>query len=364
MSRFNLPVFFIALCVSSSCARVDEFDFFVSDASKLFVPSCSDSGSETEVVPLVANGGSARASNVVFVLDTSGSMANEIAQVRSNMEQFVNSVKSTLPAASTRFAVIGERQNSTDVLPAPPYVKNGSYNGVFWHFYEIGSTDKMQKLMRSYGMTEFQSGGTTRSLNSSFPAIPGVNFAAACSTAGSLFNCDALNHVVVVTDDIERLPNVTGQDATRTAFMTSFGAHLSKNRNTFKLHAIHAKQASTCSVAAYGKIYEDIAAATGSLSVDVCTTNWTPVFNALKNNIVASSGAVHFGKCASPTRSVSSVRVRWSGGEVALAASDYIYTNPAELGTRPSIYVSPQTLQSKGVPIDGTPLSLVIETSY
>lgn len=346
----------VTALVSQGCAK--EFFSFSNSGLQL----CSETGTETQILPLSVSTQSSTNVNVVFVIDTSGSMDNEIAQVRANVAQFVTDVKGTLNPNTTKFAVIGT-SNSGDVLPAP-YVKNGTYNQVYWHHQAIGSKDKLRKLMRAYGMTTFLSGGVSRILGTTVPTFPEFDALGACDATSTLFNCNSLNHIVIVTDDIEALPNTTGQDNTRDAFMGSFGDHLKINRNAFKMHGIHAKATSSCSVAAYGKIYEDMATATGALSHDVCTANWTILFNSLKDQIFASAKAMEFGQCLAPNRTIGSVKVKWGTQVVTLGTSDYVFTAAADAFSLPTIYVPSASLTANNVPTDGTALSLVIDSSW
>jgi hypothetical protein len=203
--------------------------------------------------------------------------------------------------------------------------------------------------------------------------IPNFNMWGACNNSGTLFNCDTIHNVVVITDDHEIMGRgatvILNQNKIRDGFLkTMQGAVLNNptndplGGNVLKVHAIRGIAGSSCSISRPGLIYDQLAAATGGLLADICQNDWDPIFNELKDNILASGRPTNL-SCTGRDRTMKSVRLEWQPGVgVNLTAAQYTYSKPANSSAPASIYVSFDVLDQLGVPykVPGTVIKSIV----
>jgi hypothetical protein len=306
--------------------------------------------------------------NVVFMVDTSGSMKEEAVQLRTNLEGFVTRVKrEALSQQRIRFAVVGTEGNifnsKTPLLPAP-YKPNALVDDVYWHHDLVFSADKFLATMGVFGLTAYTPVGTTKpvSINKTkYATIPGLNIAANSACKGTnLFDCDALNHIVFVTDDGESLAGCAANtpNCIPDTFDNEMKAHLAKTDSSYRLHAINftktSVKSSTCAAGVEGvwKDYESLAAESGGLSLDLCQNDWSPLFDQLKERIVSTTRPAAFGQCAKSDREIVSVALKLKDGlTITLTLKDVTYAAPAGTAAA-TIYLPGSFLDSKGIAID------------
>lgn len=204
--------------------------------------------------------GLARAANIVWVIDTSGSMDEEATLVQNNMNRFVESIVNT-GLEDYRVVVVSQKKFVT--VPDPL----GSDSQHFLFVEEkVGSNEPLEALLSRFD--DF----------SGF-LLPG-----------------AITHYVVVTDD--------ESDITATEFISDMGREL--NGGSFRVHAIASPPGAPTESPSRGKgdkgcigTYGDAAApgvehykaadATGGLKFSICEADWSGLFSALATEVGQSA---------------------------------------------------------------------------
>ncbi|MEN9808736.1 MAG: hypothetical protein RLZZ488_303 [Pseudomonadota bacterium] len=210
--------------------------------------------------------------DIVWVVDQSGSMSTETQNVQNNLSNFFNSLNQKVDA---RYALIASSSSSNKIsLPA--------------------ASDKQLQIEQSVASTnalEIAISTFTRADVPEQPLIDPNNPAAGritkYPTQGALsnfFRSDALPVVVVVTDDNAR--KVTEQN-----FLQLAKAAIGKEpkvyawRGNKSLPEIPNAQ---CNVARDGIAYEKLAEATGGEVFNLCEPDWSATFSKLTTNIIAA----------------------------------------------------------------------------
>jgi len=331
--------------------------------------ACAAKSSLTELLPLVVNQ-TQQNTNVVFMIDTSGSMKEEALRLRANLEGFVSRVKSeALSQQRIRFAVVGTEGSIFDrnspLLPAP-YRANALVDDVYWHYNLVFSRDKFLATLGVLGASSYQPAGAifpTIIDKSKYRTIADLDVSSTSACRGTnLYDCDALNHVVIVTDDGETLSGCTpgmlrsNPSCIEDTFDSTLKTHLAKTGSSYRLHAIHYTSTSvptaTCTPGTAGDIwtpYTSLATATGGLSLDLCQDDWNPLFDQLKERIVGSSRPTAFAQCGKSNREIISVSLKLKDGQVIpLAIKDVIYAAPSG-NAAATLYLPGSVLEAKGV---------------
>lgn len=202
--------------------------------------------------------------DIVWVIDNSGSMDDEADKISSNVGAFAD----TIEAAGIDFQVI--------FLTDADEIGLGIPIGDRFKYVEIG-VGSHNALMQAVDQ---------------FPAYR------------SLLRPGAIVHFVVVTDDETDVPggldgagSLADSDAERAATAQWFADQMTAPERlgrAFTLHSIVGEvdgdcAASSNSVANVGQTYIDLANQNGGRIFDICTDDWTPLFNTLAEAVLSSA---------------------------------------------------------------------------
>ena len=158
--------------------------------------------------------------------------------------------------------------------------------------------------------------------------------------------------------------------------MKNLRTSLSSRRNMIKFHAIAGKpnffgNASCEEIVNTGWIYDRITRSSGGVNLDLCSNNWSPLFNELRNQIISDGLAVPVSRCPNKERSSLTLQLKWKDNlgrdrSIELTPNSYTYYSPGSINAGASFSVPMATLQSVGVPFSpsGVPFGPVsIEVS-
>ncbi len=267
--------------------------------------------------------GAVSKSNIIFVVDTSGSMLDELQKLQVSLPGFIRQLDEQLGA------------NHKVVMHAQ--VSGWSLPGVYVHGRPVGSTDKMAKIELALGAS---------------PASSAVNMipkSALFTEPGTVF------HYVVVTDDIEEFGNCTpsaGQVEAMAPYSAAsvsnyesclinryragVGSYLESRGFSHRLHAIHFKGGSTptlgCAIgnaagtdlAETGAPYVSLSMAFGGVSHDLCQDNWSELMTRLVGQVssAAQGQAAKLEACSGHGVAVQRVVIRQGSYERVLNAQE------------------------------------------
>jgi hypothetical protein len=211
--------------------------------------------------------GLAKAGNIVWVIDTSGSMDEEAALVQDNMNAFAQSIV-TAGLTEYRVVVISER----DFVNVPDPLGSDAEHFLFLE-QEVGSNEPLEKLLEALGdYRDF--------------LLPG-----------------AMTHFVVVTDD--------ESDLSADAFIAQMKSQLAEM--SFRVHAIASPpgemppedpnapfwemwipgddgcEGEFGAAAAPGVEHYTAAAMTEGLTFSICESDWSGLFSELATEVGASA---------------------------------------------------------------------------
>lgn len=208
-----------------------------------------------------------RPQDIIFAVDTSGSMIQEAGFVQNQMNSF--SIQIDAANVDARIILLGEHPpffGPGGICIDPPLGSGGcpdqdSNPPDFLHVpdSEINSTDALQKLIDLY------------------------------SGYSPLLRPNALPHLVVVTDDDSAM---SADD-----FTDQFSA-LSDNLGNFRFHGIissddpDANDCGSCCVlgASLGSVYQELIAASGGVEGNLCEQEFQPVFAAVAQQVIGGAG--------------------------------------------------------------------------
>jgi len=215
--------------------------------------------------------------DMVWLIDTSGSMREEAAHVQSNFSSFAATLSSR---ANTRIALIAASSGRGRIG-----VDFGSSSSITQHRIAVGSTNALAIAAAATCAAGTSSGGSSGSGifgGESSASICGQNIGdvengrAIGEAAGKLadfFREDAKSVFVIVTDDNAR--GVTSSN------FTNLIAN-SRGGQTPTLYAFRGRQSRpNCEVARVGTDYESLASSTGGAVFDICDSDWSPNFASL-----------------------------------------------------------------------------------
>lgn len=221
-------------------------------------------GVEEEATPAYEN------ADIIFAIDTSGSMSEESGFVNAEMNNFSQQIIQS--GIDVRVIMLAERPIGF-VPPFPGFpapagicidVPLGSGNcpdddnPPHYHHpqSEIGSTDSLEVI------------------HDLFPSYE------------SVLRDDANTYLVIVSDD-EFVPNGDIQDAAD--FVTKFTALAPSKLTGFITHAIYCYDGSgPCEQK--GQTYEDLVGLTGGLQENLANQNFQPIFDAVANQVIVNAG--------------------------------------------------------------------------
>lgn len=236
--------------------------------------SAVDIFNECGEIEFVADG-AYRAADIIWVIDGSESMDDEIEHVRSNINTFVSRIDES--GIDVRMVMVASKEtrtvNKTEVIPFPPYEITApvTYHGIcvpeplsaapgcpdtdnpplFVHpDVNVYSTDALERLM--------------------VDAYPMFR---------NNLRRHARTHIVVVTDDSSSKDAAWFRDQTRLVDPPGFSLD-------YMMHSIIAL--GSCGNGS-GAVYESMSFDTGGVVQDVCRSDWTPIFDKLLEGVVGSS---------------------------------------------------------------------------
>lgn len=195
-----------------------------------------------------------RPSDIIFILDNSGSMSLEAKWVQENMNGFSQQIA----ASNVDYRVI--------VISSYP----GDGNGICIDapLGSGGCPKKDSKPPRFLHVDQEVASNNGLSLFlSTYPRWLGT------------LRPNSAKHIVIVTDDNSNLPALVFDLAAK---------QLKPTFSDYKFHGIYCY--TNCkSAAAIGSVYKSLVKKTGGVSGDLCAQNFTPVFNKLATAVVEES---------------------------------------------------------------------------
>jgi hypothetical protein len=190
--------------------------------------------------------------DIIWMVDTSGSMNFETKTVQNNLNAFAKSITSS----KVDYHVV--MVASTDVCVPPPLGGAGCADGARYKHVKIkvGSDDALERVIQAY--PKFQ----------------------------SFLRKDSLKHFVVVSDD--------NSDKSASWFKSQLATLKSPGfPSGFIFHSIVAYGPfpfiGCITGAAVGSVYLGLTKSTGGVKAEVCATNWSPIFAALAKGVTANT---------------------------------------------------------------------------
>lgn len=218
--------------------------------------------------------------DIIWVIDTSGSMSEETASVQQKMNAFAGGILSV--GIDVRVVLLAEEYgcddpfwNCTSIIPAdgmclPAPLGSGKCPAdtnppLYLHpNVEIASTDGLLRIIDSYPQWK------------------------------QVLRPDSVKTIVMVTDDDATSPPYDhssfsdGYKGAAKKFIDDFKALDPAILSNFKLSSIHCL--SNCPQAAnVGKTWDELVAQTGGVKGDLCKQDFQPVFNEIAKSVVAAA---------------------------------------------------------------------------
>ena len=292
--------------------------------------------------------------NLFFAIDTSGSMSNEITNVKHNIEYFASAVRSNLPQA--KIVMMGTKLIDNFILPAS-YPQNGFFNGIYWHFHYLGSYEKMQSVADTFEISK----PSSLPFSEMFFKDPSERILDAPEYP--LFIRNSFTHFIFITDDTESTYDPQINNMRLESFRGRMGKILGQNQSDYTIHAIHtqANYNQECfqeSGRNYHLPYLQATSQTAGLSLNICQQDWSILFEKIKNQIVASATAISLQECPRLPRKIETVQVSCGGNSFPLINSDFQFINATAF--RPAqVIIHPDLLSSKGCDLQ-SPIQVTI----
>jgi hypothetical protein len=211
--------------------------------------------------------------DLVWVIDNSGSMTDNIAQVRQNFDAFMNSLASRI---DVKIILISKAQGSLGLqLPAAAVAQGGVQVD-----YSVGSNDPAL-LAAAMSCTVTGSGSSYQ-----FCGVPvtvdSYSGSAARAVSGRImqaFRPGAARGYVFVTDDESE--DMTGPDFIKAVTASAKGV----TPKIFSFRGITEQTGSQCDISAVGVQYGVMEQASQGSAFDICVNNWSPSFANLAETI-------------------------------------------------------------------------------
>ena len=258
--------------------------------------------------------------DIVWLIDTSSSMDNEIEQVISNFNRFISSLESSTKIRLTlvaqkcngrfsqgRCISLDASQKSNGHGQTQIIIDSNGALAVFgFGLCAPSDSSRLCKAAEKWGITESQSQSISN----------GVQVGA--DQGGKVrerFRDGSNKVVVIVTDD--NAPKFGANDI----------QNLTKEQNIGPVtyFSFSGLPASECGIAAVGNEYMTLAQATGGKNFDICSSDWRQHFDELTaniNSIVNNSFTL-----SKPAKSITSISLKG----VELAASKYTFFPPFQI---------------------------------
>jgi hypothetical protein len=196
--------------------------------------------------------------DVIFLIDTSGSMLHAITQVQTNMANFVQNFEGT--AADTRVVVI----TGDDPARNTPVA---------------GDTDKYRFIQ-----SEVDSQVLFSVALAQLPAYK------------DFLRPGATTMFVMITDDNDAVPPATFKSEMEAQLGHGFIQHAIASEDVNGFPCTNESQMwnplcvgpipAICAAAAIGKTYYELADMTGGVQLSICKADWVPVFDQLRNAVI------------------------------------------------------------------------------
>lgn len=207
--------------------------------------------------------------DIIFAVDTSGSMGDESEFVKQNLNAFSTQISGS--GIDARVIMLAERP--LDFFPLPcggpipcppgicidPPLGSGNCpaddNPPAYHHptSDIGSTDALTQIVDLYG------------------------------SYGNVLRANTNKYIVIITDDNAQAPNI--DDAT--TFLNTFTALDPAKLSGVTVHAIYCFDGNGDCVQK-GQAYEDLVNLTGGIHGNLALQDFQPIFNAVANNVIAN----------------------------------------------------------------------------
>jgi hypothetical protein len=212
--------------------------------------------------------------DLVWVIDNSGSMANESDIVTRNLDGFVNRIKGKAGLKMTLISKAGKGGQSVNLSATAIAAGHSQIN------VEIDSNN----AMTAAALASCSSGSNKSGSNGTICGVPsrssfsGTSFAKLSGALVNSFRKDAKRVYVFVTDDVAT--NVTDQN-----FMTIVQKETAAKITAFGFVAL--AKVSGCNITKIGTPYINLANQTGGKTFEICAGDWSPHFDTLASSVVA-----------------------------------------------------------------------------
>jgi hypothetical protein len=279
--------------------------------------SSSKEGEKTETQAFTVAGPSNVILDVVWAIDNSQSMVEEVTQVNNNMEKFITSL-ATIPAQAKagiiscatdanapgciKYALtdklkwIPNEPNGTNILAVLASEVCDEKDTQFKVYDKVPSVDSLEQRD---GSTKDGKSGYTELARGTVCNVPfdtkvtdaegTIYYIAEWMTYGAgffpkqLFRPQSKKIFIVATDDVPR--GFRGAEFKK-AMDGKFGA------GNYRFFAFAGKSASSCGIVKKGQDYDSLASGTGGEVFDLCAADWAPYFDKLlagiKNSVLPS----------------------------------------------------------------------------
>ncbi len=238
--------------------------------------------------------------DIIWVVDNSGSMGDEVAKIRTNLN---DSFLSTIAASnlSWNLIMVTERGGGGEAICVDSPPAGALCADAPPRFYHVNcpvqSTDAFVNLAFAYDgiLPPFTPFGSTLC---GFPALPGFPPGPPEKTWNNFSRLNATKVFIIVTDD-ESDTQAAAFDDWALNVAQPAGVFGSAADRKYILHGILGMDANnpngTCSSATNnaeepGLIYQGLATLTGGLVASICEDDWSAVFNDIANSIVTRLG--------------------------------------------------------------------------
>lgn len=187
----------------------------------------------------------ARAVDIVWIIDQSGSMNSEIAMVKQNMNAFANYISGT--QIDYHVIVLAQKGTGTYDICIPPPL----------------------------GGTNCNDGPRFKQVDVNVQSTNGLSLTKQhISSIESFMRSGSMRHFVIVTDDNSQ---ISASDFDN--FLKSRPGY-----NDYVFHSIIGLKKESC-VASVGTVYMDLSNMTKGLQFNICSANWTTLFNTLGQGV-------------------------------------------------------------------------------
>ena len=205
---------------------------------------------ETTFSPSVS---SRRPVDLIWVIDNSGSMANEAAHVRDNFTSFIASLQRS---TDFKLALLSSQGRSGTAVSLPAAATGSNFLQVNQF---INSTDPLIRTAEALCPSGVKCGKVTGQ-----------------GTLSSFLRPDSKKVIIVVTDD----ESAISSDDFTNSFMNVYP------KDQLSLFAFAGTSQSQCDIARVGTRYSELASETGGRVFDICMPEWSTTFVNLADTVI------------------------------------------------------------------------------